>query len=127
MASTTLLKIGTTDVSSYIVADTYSVYNQPVYKVYEDANGVTHKRFIRDKISGSFDMFFRSLTDYTNFVTLIGSNTSATDFSVACTVYDTKRSAAYTIYAFIDFKPTIALDGTLSEYMKVLNIELEER
>ena len=127
MASTTLLKIGTTDVSSYIVADTYSVYNQPVYKVYEDANGVTHKRFIRDKISGSFDMFFRSLTDYTNFVTLIGSNTSATDFSVTCTVYDTKRSAAYTIYAFIDFKPTIALDGTLSEYMKVLNIELEER
>lgn len=127
MASTTLLKIGTTDVSSYIVADTYSVYNQPVYKVYEDANGVTHKRFIRNKISGSFDMFFRSLTDYTNFVTLIGTNTSATDFSVTCTVYDTKRSAAYTIYAFIDFKPTIALDGTLSEYMKVLNIELEER
>ena len=121
------MKIGTTDVSSYIVADTYSVYNQPVYKVYEDANGVTHKRFIRNKISGSFDMFFRSLTDYTNFVTLIGTNTSATDFSVTCTVYDTKRSAAYTIYAFIDFKPTIALDGTLSEYMKVLNIELEER
>ena len=127
MATTVLLKIGTTDVSSHIVADTYSVYNQPVYKEYEDANGVTHKRFIRDKIKGSFDMFFRTITDYTTFMTLISTNTSATNFSVGCTVYDTKRSDAYTINAFMEFNPTIALDGTLTEYMKVLNVELEER
>ena len=127
MATTVLLKIGTTDVSANIVADSYSVYNQPVYKLYEDANGVTHKRFIRNKISGSFEMFFRTLTAYNNFVTLITNATSATNFSVSCTVYDTKRSAAYTIDAFIDFKPTIALDGTMTEYMKALSVEIEER
>ena len=127
MATTVLLKIGTTDVSSHIVADTYSVYNQPVYKIYEDANGVTHKRFIRDKIKGSFEMFFRTISDYTTFMTLVSNNISVTDFSVTCTVYDTKRSGAYTIYAFLDMKPTIALDGTLTEYMKPISIDLEER
>ena len=127
MASTVLLKIGNTNVSDNIVADSYSVYNQPVYKVYEDANGVTHKRFIRDKIEGSFEMFFRTMRGYTDFVDLINTNTSSSDFSVLCTVYDTKRSDVYTINAFIEFEPTIALDGTLNEYMKVLKIKLEER
>lgn len=127
MASTVLLKIGNTNVSDNIVADSYSVYNQPVYKVYEDANGVTHKRFIRDKIEGSFEMFFRTMRGYTDFVALLDTNTSPSDFSVLCTIYDTKRSNVYTINAFIEFEPTIALDGTLNEYMKVLKIKLEER
>lgn len=127
MASTVLLKIGNTNVSDNIVADSYSVYNQPVYKAYEDANGVTHKRFIRDKIEGSFEMFFRTMRGYTDFMDLINTNTSSSDFSVLCTVYDTKRSDVYTINAFIEFEPTITLDGTLNEYMKVLKIKLEER
>ena len=127
MASTVLLKIGSTDVSANIVADSYSVYNQPVYKVYEDANGVTHKRFIRNKIAGSFEMFFRSMQNYTDFMDLIDTNTSSSNFSVLCTVYDTKRDDVYTINAFIEFAPTIALDGTLTEYMKVLKIDIEER
>lgn len=127
MASTVLLKIGNTDVSANIVADSYSVYNQPVYKVYEDANGVTHKRFIRNKIAGSFEMFFRSMQNYTDFMDLVDTNTSSSNFSVLCTVYDTKRADVYTINAFIELAPTIALDGTLTEYMKVLKIDIEER
>ena len=125
--STTLFKIGNTDVSNNIVVDTYSVYNQPIYKEYEDANGITHKRFIRDKIRGSFDMFFKELEDYEDFIKLIDDNTSSTNYSVLVTAYDTKRMDVYTINAFIEFEPTITQDAGRREYMKLMTIDIEER
>ena len=108
MADRVLLKIGSTDVTANILIDSYAVYNQPVYKNYEDANGITHKRYIRNKIKGTFEMFFKTLSEYSDFVTLITSNTDNTNYSVACTVFDTFRMDLYTINAFIEFKPTIS-------------------
>lgn len=127
MANRVLLKIGSTDVTANILVDSYAVYNQPVYKNYEDANGITHKRYIRNKIKGTFEMFFKTLSAYSDFVTLLTTNTDSTNYSVACTVYDTYRQDLYTINAFIEFKPTITLDATFNEFMKKLSITIEER
>lgn len=127
MAISFLLKINTTDVTGNIVQNTYSVNKLPVYKTYEDANGVTHRRHIRDKMSGSFQMVFADISSYSTFKSLIDTNTSSTNYSVPVTAYDNLSGNAYTINAFIDYKNTVMQSVSLKEYMKVIDVKLEER
>lgn len=98
-----------------------------VYKTYEDANNATHRRFLRKKVSGTFQMFFKYMEDYADFVELIEDNRNASTFAVGCTAYDNYTGELYTIDAFIDFTPTITQDAGLREYMQVLDITIEER
>lgn len=125
--ATSLFKISTTDCSDNVVRGSYNVNRIDVYKTYEDANGVIHRRFIRTKIAGSFQMFFKFMDDYSDFVELIEDNKSATTFAVPCTLYDNYSGEVYTVNAFIDFQATITQDAGLREYMQVLDITIEER
>jgi len=125
--ATSLFKIGTTDVSDNIVRGSYKVNRIEVYKTYEDANGATHRRFIRQKMSGTLQMFFKYMEDYADFIELIEDNKSATTYAVTCTLYDNYSGELYSVNAFIDFQPTITQDAGLREYMQVLDITIEER
>ena len=125
--ATTLIKIGNTDCSDNVVRGSYKVNRIDVYKTYEDANGATHRRYIRKKMSGTLQMFFKFMSDYEDFIELIDANKSATTYAVACTLYDNLSSDVYTVNAFIDFQPTITQDAGLREYMQVLDITIEER
>lgn len=125
--ATSLFKINTTDVSDNIVQNTYQVNRLPVYKTYEDANGATHRRFIRDKVRGKFQMFFKYMEDYEIFKALIDDNMSSVNFSIPCTLYDNLTGDSYTINAFIDYSPTLMMDAGRREYLKVLDITIEER
>ena len=127
MAISFLLKINTTDVTGHIVQNTYEVNKVPVYKTYEDANGTTHRRHIRDKVTGKFKMVFADLTEYTTFKALLDTNTSATNFSVPVTAYDNKSGNTYTINAFLDFTPTVMQSASLKEYLEAFEVKLEER
>lgn len=125
--STVLLKINTTDVSNNIIKDSYAVNRESVYKEYEDANGAIHRRHIRYKIKGKFKMYFPTLTTYSTFKTLIDTNKSATNYTVPCTVYDNLSGTAYTINAFIDYKPTLARNGGVTEHLDKFDVTIEEQ
>lgn len=127
MAISFLLKVNTTDVTGRIVQNTYMVNKLPVYKTYQDANGATHRRHIRDKLQGKFQMVFSDLSDYATFKALIDANTSATTFSVPVTAYDNISGNVYTVDAFIDYEPTVMQSASLKEYMKVIDVKIEER
>lgn len=127
MALAFLLKINSTDVTGRIVQNTYEVNRLPVYKTYNDANGATHRRHIRDRLQGEFQMVFSDLNDYTTFKTLIDNNTSATNYSVPVTAYDNKSGNYYTVNAFIDYEPTLKQQLNLNEYLEVINVKIEER
>ena len=127
MAISFLLKVNTTDVTGNIVQNTYKVNRLPVYKEYEDANGVTHRRYIRDKIKGKFKMVFSDVTDYETFKALVDANTSATNFSIPVTAYDNMTGNQYTVNAFLDYEPTIKQSVSLKEYYEVIDVTIEER
>ena len=122
-----LFKIGTTDVTGNVVQNTYKVNNLPVYKEFEDANGETHRRFIRKKYKGTLQMVFKDLADYSAFRTLIDSAMSATDFTVPATLYDNMTGQQNTVNIFIDYEPTVMQTAGLKEYMKVIDVTIEER
>lgn len=124
---TSLIQINTTDVSGNIVRGSYKVSKNPVYKEYKDANGVSHRRFIREKMSGNCKMFFKYMSDYEAFATLIENNRSATNYSVPVTLYDNKSGDLITVNAFLDYEPTIKMDAGFREYIDVFDLKIEER
>lgn len=127
MSISFLLKINTTDVTGNIVQNTYTVNKLPVYKDYEDANGETHRRFIRNKVKGSFQMVFKDLTDYQTFQSLLETNRSASNFTVPVTLYDNISGTTLTTNVFFDYKLTVMQKPNLAEYMKVFDVTIEER
>ena len=127
MALTSLFKIGQTDFSSHIEAGSYSVYNQPIYKELEDANCITHKRFLRNQVKGSFKIFFRTLAEYSAFYSAISTAQSPSDYSVPVTLYDVKEGVSKSINVFLEYPPKINLDGTLKEFIEPFEIKIEER
>lgn len=127
MAVSILFKVGTTDYTGNVVQNTWDVNKLPVYKEYKDANEEKHKRFLRNKISGSFKMVFKDLTDFAAFQTTLDNARSATNFTVFCTVYDNKHSTTETINAFIDFKPGLRQSVGLEEYIEPFTVTLEEQ
>lgn len=127
MAISFLFKIGSTDVTGHVVQNTYKVNNLPIFKIYEDANGETHRRFIRKKYKGTLQMVFRDLDDYAAFRALIDANISATNYSVPVTLYDNLTGNQDTVNAFIDYEPTVKQMAGLEEYMEVIDVAIEER
>lgn len=127
MAISFLLKINTTDITGRIVQNSYTVNRLPVYKTYEDANGATHRRHIRDKVQGEFKMVFSDLADYESFKALVDANTSAINYSIPVTAYDNLSGNYYTVNAFIDYTPTIKQQLNLQEYVEVIDVKIEER
>ncbi len=127
MAISFLFKISTTDLTGNVVQNTWDVNNLPVYKTYKDANEETHRRFLRNKISGTFQMVFKDLTDYATFKGLIDSNRSASNFTVPCTVYDNMSGTQVSINAFIDYKLAVRQTVGLREYMEPFEVTIEEQ
>lgn len=127
MAISFLFKIGTTDLTGHVVQNTWKVNKLPVYKTYKDANEETHKRFLRNKVSGSFQLVFKDLTEYAAFNTLINSNRSASSFTVPCTVYDNISGTQISINAFLDYDLTVKQSAGLDEYIEPFDVKIEEQ
>lgn len=127
MAISFLFKVSTTDLTGHVVQNTWNVNNLPVYKTYKDANEETHRRFLRNKVSGSFQMVFADLTDYAAFKTLLESVRSASNFTVPCTVYDNISGTQVTINAFLDYKLSVKQTAGLDEYMEPFDVSIEEQ
>ena len=126
MAISFLFKIGTTDLTGNIVQNTYAVNNLPIYKEYKDANEQTHRRFLRNKVSGTFEMVFEDMTDFATFQSLVESSRSTTNHSVTCTVYDNISGTTMTINAFLDYRLTAKQALDLKEYYQPFEVSIEE-
>lgn len=75
--SETLVIINNTDISKYIINDTYKMDSEPVYEAWKDGNFREHRIYARRQVKGSFDVIFfgEDDTPYTNFLSLLSSAT----------------------------------------------------
>lgn len=95
-----ILQINSVDFSSYVVQRTYKVQNVKEYAAWVDGNRITHRILTRQKVAGSFDVSFKSETDYTSFLSAIASATTADDYT-AITLYVQNDKQLMTINAFL--------------------------
>ena len=52
----TLAVVNNTNITDYIIKDTYEINSEPIYTSWEDANFVEHRVYVRNKIKGSFEV-----------------------------------------------------------------------
>ena len=62
------------DCTQYVVAPTYDVNNVDTSDDWIDADYVTHRTIVRTKISGKFNIRFKDVSDYNNFIHLLYLN-----------------------------------------------------
>lgn len=100
-----MFKVGAGDYSDRVIAGSYNVNSQNVYKSWQDINGVEHREKIRDKIVGSFDMYFPTIDEYDAFRAVLDS-VRKEDLSYTITVVDNIKNEVKIIDAFITFQLT---------------------
>lgn len=100
-----MFKIGTSDYSNRVIAGSYSVNSQDEYKSWKDMNGKEHHEKIRDKIVGSFEMYFPNIDEYDSFRAVL-DGAKQTDLSYRIAVCDNKSNEMKVIDAFITFQLT---------------------
>lgn len=122
-----LFSINNKDYTGNIVADTYKINSQPKYETYEDAKGRTHNVKIRDKVSGTFDVFFRKMSDYEAFVADLEASKSLINNTHSTTLKPNTDNVGGVYDCFIKYEPTRKIDGTYKDYMGVFTVTVEER
>lgn len=77
-----LAVVNSTDITDYIIKDTYEVNSEPVYTSWEDANYVEHRVYVRDKVRGSFEVITFGTTPRTALVAFLNILKAATSNNV---------------------------------------------
>ena len=62
------------DFTNYVIVPSYDVNSTDVNEDWQDADYVTHRIVVREKITGKFNVRFTSITDYNNFMDAIYQN-----------------------------------------------------
>jgi len=119
--------VGTTDYSAHVIAGTYAVNNEPQFSKWEDTGHRKHRFKQRDKVVGSFDMFFRTLTEYETFKNSLDSNKLSANDAVNISVTVNNTSEQKAIEAFVDYDLVRDRDGAWNDYYKVFTVTIEER
>ena len=116
--------VNQTDCSANVIAGTYKVNNEPVYKEWDDANYVTHKKKLRDRVVGSFDMFFRTANEYSSFLTTLASATTNEKTTLTVSVNNTQTDK--TGYFYVTHDAVRDLDGTWTDYIDKFTLNIIE-
>lgn len=122
-------KVNNNEYANHILAGTYDVAREPVYKEWIDANQKKHKKFMREgKIIGSFSMFFRTMNEYQAFISNINTKTSVNgDYVQGIVITDNKSGTVRNIDAWLTFRPIRNRDGKWNDYFDVFTVNIEER
>lgn len=124
--ATIMFKVNNTDYSSKVVAEEYAVRSVPQFKSWQDANGREHRSVYRDKISGSFTMYFPTITDFDNFCALLDS-VQKNDTSYPCTVWVNNKNTNATSDFFIEFDAQRYRDLKWADQVGQIKVSIEER
>lgn len=118
--------VDSTDYSGHVIAGSYKVNNEPQYQIWTDANHQIHKIKLRDKVVGSFDMFFRTISDYDTFKGhLAAVKNTDNSYSISVTVNNT--SAQANINAYVDYQLVRNIDGAWNDFFEKYTVSIEER
>lgn len=121
-----LASINGTDITQYILSDSYNINQKNEYNEWTDANRVNHRDIIRTRISGEFELQFKigDETPYNNFVTLLKDNTASGVLPI--TVFVNNINESKTINAFYEYLPVLVKNVRSNKTYKSFKLSLEE-
>lgn len=121
-----MFKVGIHDFSDHVIAGSYSVNSQDVYKSWTDINGEEHRDKIRDRITGSFDMYFGNIEEYEDFIgKLEAAKQSNLSYEVA--LCDNRTNELKVRPVFISFQLTRNRDGSWNDLYERFKVNVQEK
>ena len=120
-----LVRIGTTDITKHIIAESYDVNEEDVYNEWTDANKVKHRDAIRQKIVGTFTLKFNTDKEYAYFVNLIKTSRTAARL-LPMTVYVVNADENREVKMIYSFKPKVARSLTGGKTYQSFDFEVEQ-
>lgn len=111
MAWTNLFTIGSTDLTQWEVTTAHAVNRDDVFEEWTDGNLITHRVISRTRVSGTVQLSFSRLSDYTSFLSLLTSEKNANGY-YAITVYCSNTGTSESINAFLDVSGATRWDVT---------------
>lgn len=116
------------DYSKNVVAGTYEVNQIDKYVEWVDGFGGTHRDQRTPKVEGSFDMFFKTQSEYENFLSSLERAKFNAEKAYTITI---KRNNIHTeniksINAFVDFKPVRDVGIGWRDFFKQFKVEIME-
>lgn len=122
-----VFKIGTTDISQFIVVGDYEVNNEFRYNSWTDANLVEHRDILGKKAVGKCSLLFVNSDDYEAFVRLMDSAMDKRGGFYDCEV--TVNNSLDTVKGrfFLDFAPVRTDDASSAEKMAQFELNIQER
>lgn len=121
-----LATVAGTDITKYIIKDTYEVNSEPVYESWTDGNFHEHRIYIRDRVKGKFDVIFFDEDNgaYQDFLTLLASATTNRLTTIGLFVLNDSHFGAYQVYYQISAQQhAMTTDGRMVNKM---TIDIEE-
>lgn len=92
--------IGNTDITKHIIKDSYDVNTEPVFESWTDGNFREHRIYIRDRVKGSFDVFFIGAAngEYQDFLDLLASATDNRLLTIGLYIQNESKFDTYQAY-----------------------------
>lgn len=101
-----LLIIAGKDFTKNISLGSWKVNEFPVYSEWEDYAKIKHKHHHRDRVSGSFKLFFNKVEEWEEFLRIINENTNKAGYIQAQVFINNKNIFTDPKYFFIEFDPS---------------------
>lgn len=118
-----LFKAGNTDYSKKIIEGSYKVYKNEVTFDWEDGNYKKHHEILRYRTSGSFQVYMRSWSDYTSFLSVLEGVRSGSEYSLTVFAQNTNTSETSTFFVKLPPELRQKNDSTFSPGKFTITIE----
>lgn len=103
----TIFKIGSNDYTNNVLNDgNYKVNNVEEYIEWTDANFTIHRDIRRKRVSGTFNMMFRTKASYEAFIAYIAS-TKTNGYNICEIKCNNEINTLENVKLFINFTPTL--------------------
>lgn len=95
-----LATIANTDITKYIIKDTFEVNAEPVFESWTDGNFHEHRIYIRDRVKGKFDVIFFDEDNgaYQDFLDLLDSATTNRLLTMGLFVVNQSKFDGFQVY-----------------------------
>ena len=97
----------TYDLSKHIPMGTYNVNVLEEFEEWTDSNYDIHRRLLRNRVEGTFDLLFKSISDYEDFLTVLTKAKTTTGQNyIEMDAFCTNKGASYNKKFYFEFAPT---------------------
>lgn len=126
MAEKIMFKIGLIDYSKNVVGENYSVQSNDEFETWTDANGKEHRSAYRQRISGTFELYFTNEAEYLSFQSVLEAN-KRTDLTYPITIYDSRTGNEEDIFAFVNYNITLYRNPAFVDRVEQIKVTIKEQ